>query len=179
MQPAFQSRDVHGVTRPVQRGQQLLLDVVVADRRDAGDGRPREQRHARGLIAIGDAHDARQTLLHLDHRQDWSRWLNAAGVEDADLTRGPVLNQASMVIDAAVNGQGIALARTGLAASDLISGRLVRPFSLALQVSYAYWIVCPKATAELPKIVTFRSWLLDEAAEDMRRLSDIPPLDQS
>jgi LysR family glycine cleavage system transcriptional activator len=47
---------------------------------------------------------------------------------------------------------------------------LVRPFELALPVTYAYWIVCPKATANLPKIVTFRDWLLSEAAEDERRL---------
>ena len=76
------------------------------------------------------------TLLHLDHRQDWSKWLDAAGVTGADLSRGPVLNQASMCIDAAVDGQGVALARTGLAAWDLIAGRLVRPFSLALPVPY-------------------------------------------
>ena len=98
---------------------------------------------------------------------------DAAGVTEADLTRGPVLNQASMIIDAAVDGQGVALARTGLAAHDLITGRLVRPFSLALPVPYAYWIVCPFATAELPKIVTFRDWLLAEAAEDMERLSQL------
>lgn len=118
---------------------------------------------------------AHHALLHLDHRQDWSKWLAAAGVEDADLSRGPVLNQASMVIDAAVDGQGVALARTGLAAWDLICGRLVRPFSLALPVSYAYWIVCPKATAKLPKIVIFRDWLLAEAAEDARRLREFAP----
>lgn len=118
---------------------------------------------------------AHHVLLHLDHRRDWSKWLDAAGVADADLSRGPVLNQASMVIDAAVDGQGVALARTGLAAWDLISGRLLRPFALALPVSYAYWIVCPKATAKLPKIATFRDWLLAEAAEDARRLSEIAP----
>lgn len=118
---------------------------------------------------------AHHVLLHLDDRQDWSRWLDAAGVKDADLSRGPVLNQASMVIDAAVDGQGVALARTGLAARDLIGGRLVRPFSLVLPVSYAYWIVCPKATAKLPKIVTFRNWLLAEAADDERLLGKITP----
>jgi LysR family glycine cleavage system transcriptional activator len=67
----------------------------------------------------------------------------------------------------------VALARTGLAAWDLIAGRLVRPFSLALPVPYAYWIVCPKATATLPKIVTFRDWLLAEAADDIRRLAEM------
>jgi len=116
---------------------------------------------------------ARHTLLHLDNRQDWSKWLDIAGVKDADLTRGPVLNQASMVIDAAVDGQGVALARTGLAAHDIISRRLVRPFSLALPVSYAYWIVCPKATAQIPKIVTFRDWIIAEAAEEKRRLQEL------
>ena len=115
-----------------------------------------------------------EALLHLDHRQDWSKWLDAAGVNDADLSRGPVLNRASMVVDAAVDGQGVALARTALAAQDLICGRLVRPFSLALPVPYAYWIVCPKATAKLPKIVTFREWLLAEAAEEAQRLASQP-----
>jgi LysR family transcriptional regulator, glycine cleavage system transcriptional activator len=46
-----------------------------------------------------------------------------------------------MAIDAAIDGQGIALARTALAAWDLCAGRLVRPFTLALRAPYAYWIV--------------------------------------
>jgi LysR family transcriptional regulator, glycine cleavage system transcriptional activator len=75
-----------------------------------------------------------------------------------------------MVIDAAINGQGIALARTTLAAWDLINGRLVRPFTEALRLSKTYWIVCPKVTSNLPKIVTFRDWLLAEAAQDLSHL---------
>lgn len=118
---------------------------------------------------------AHHPLLHLDHRQDWSKWLDAAGVTGTDLSRGPVLNQASMIIDAAVDGQGIALARSGLAARDLIDGRLVRPFSLSLPVSYGYWVVCPKATANLPKIAMFREWLLNQAAADDELLQEITP----
>jgi LysR family glycine cleavage system transcriptional activator len=133
---------------------------------------PRLLRGPHPLRQPGDL--THHTLLHLDHRGDWTKWLDAAGVEGADLSRGPVLNQASMGIDAAVDGQGVVLARTGLAAWDLIAGRLVRPFSLALPVPYAYWIVCPMATAKLPKIVTFRDWLVAEAADDTRRLGEIP-----
>ena len=114
-------------------------------------------------------------LLHLDDRKDWSEWLEAAGVVDAELSHGPVLNRASMIIDAAVDGQGIALARTTLAAWDLINGRLVRPFATALRLSKSYWIVCPKATSMLPKITTFRDWLLAEAAEDVSRLKTLAP----
>ena len=100
------------------------------------------------------------------------QWLDFAGVEDVDLSRGPVLNQASMAIDAAVDAQGVALARTALAAWDLIGGRLVCPFDVAMPVSYAYWIVCPKTAAKLPKIVAFSKWLLAEAAEDARQLKN-------
>jgi LysR family glycine cleavage system transcriptional activator len=112
-------------------------------------------------------------LLHLDSRADWTNWLQAAGLDGADVMHGPVLNRASMVIDAAINGQGIALARTTLAAWDIINGRLVRPFSESLRLSKTYWIVCPKATATVPKIVTFRDWLLAEASSDLRRLKKL------
>ncbi len=109
-------------------------------------------------------------LLHLDDRDTWARWLETVGVADPGPLQGPVLNRASMVIDAAVDGQGVALARTTLAAWDLISGRLVRPFEESLRLSKTYWIVCPKASATLPKIAMCRSWLLGEAADDTRRL---------
>jgi LysR family glycine cleavage system transcriptional activator len=100
--------------------------------------------------------------------------LEAVGVDGAALSHGPVLNRASMVIDAAIDGQGIALARTTLAASDLISGRLVRPFDEELRLSKTYWVICPKATTTLPKIVMFRGWLLSEAASDIGKLKALP-----
>ena len=68
-------------------------------------------------------------LLHLDDSNAWAKWFEALGLKVADHLHGPVLNRASMVIDAAIDGQGIALARTTLAATDLINGRLVRPFA--------------------------------------------------
>jgi len=112
-------------------------------------------------------------LIHMDSRADWAKWLQAAGLEEAAVIHGPVLNRASMVIDAAINGQGIALARTTLSAWDLINGRLVRPFPETLRLSKTYWIICPKATAALPKIATFRDWLLAEASQDVRSLQKL------
>jgi len=112
-------------------------------------------------------------LLHLDSRADWTNWLQAAGVEDAAAIHGPVLNRASMIIDAAINGQGIALARTTLAAWDVINGRLVRPLAESLRLAKTYWIVCPKVTASLPKIATFRERLLAVASSDLRQLKKL------
>ena len=112
-------------------------------------------------------------LLHLDDSKAWSQWFDAAGVADAETSHGLTLNRASMLIDAAVDGQGVALARTTLAAWDIINGRLVRPFDVGLKLAKTYWIVCPKATSTKPKIATFRDWLLAEAADDARRLRKI------
>ena len=112
-------------------------------------------------------------LIHVDDRKDWTRWLEAAGVDGAELSHGPVLNRVSMAIDAALDGQGITLARTTLAATDLINRRLLRPFAEELRLAKTYWIICPKATTTLPKIVTFRDWLLAEAANDLRQLKKL------
>jgi LysR family glycine cleavage system transcriptional activator len=109
-----------------------------------------------------------------DQSKAWERWFALAGVAAPERLAGPVLNRASMLIDAAIDGQGIALARTTLAAWDLISGRIVRPFDLSWPPAGTYWILSPKATAKVEKIGRFRDWLLGEAADDARRLENLP-----
>jgi LysR family transcriptional regulator, glycine cleavage system transcriptional activator len=116
----------------------------------------------------------RYPLLRLEDWSTWTRWFTAAGICNPIL-RGPILSQASILIDAAVDGQGIALARTTLAAWDLINGRLVIPIDVSLRTQKTYWIICPKVTASVPKISTFRDWLLAEAADDARRLRTLTP----
>jgi LysR family glycine cleavage system transcriptional activator len=112
-------------------------------------------------------------LLRLDdQRTAWERWLTLAGVAAPETLRGPVLDRASLIIDAAIDGQGIALARTTLAAWDLINRRIVSPFAVSWRPTNTYWIVCPRATAKAAKISRFCEWLLVEAADDVRRLGE-------
>jgi LysR family glycine cleavage system transcriptional activator len=118
-------------------------------------------------------------LLHVDDTSTWARWLEAASIENTRFANGPVFNQASMAIDAAVDGQGVVLGRTALVARDLVAGRLVCPFGPALSVPYAYWLVCPKANVDLPKIASFRKWLTAEAAEDILKLNGLVPASRS
>lgn len=103
------------------------------------------------------------TLLHDDFRLDWRIWLLSAGVKGVDPDRGPAFTDSSMVVQAAVEGQGVALARSVLAASDLAAGRLVRPFDVSMPARWAYYAVCPLATRDNPKIKAFREWILAEA----------------
>ena len=128
-----------------------------------------------GRNRIGKAADLLKfPLLRLEDAKNWTRLFEAAGVK-ANVGPGPVLNRASMLIDAAIDGQGIALARTALAAWDLINGRLARPIDVSLRMANTYWIVCPKAVAKVPKIATFRNWVFSEVAEDTRRLKSLRP----
>ncbi len=107
-----------------------------------------------------------QVLLHDDGHGDWRTWLLAAGVDRVDPARGPIFTDSSMLIQAAMAAQGVALARGVVAADELAAGRLVRPFTLSLSTAYAYYLVCPVNTAEQPKIAAFRDWLLDEARSE-------------
>ncbi len=112
------------------------------------------------------------TLLHVEWSRNqettasWRMWLLAAGIHDIDATRGPRFSMESMALQAAIDGLGVALASTVIAANDLAAGRLVMPFDLSLcdPLDFAYYIVGPKRTAELPKVAAFRSWVLAEAA---------------
>ena len=109
-----------------------------------------------------------------DQSRAWERWFALTGVAAPERLSGPVLNRASMLIDAAIDGQGVALARTTLTALDLINGRLVRPFKLSWKPAGTYWILSPKTTAKAAKIAHFSDWLLAEAAADARRLGELP-----
>lgn len=126
---------------------------------------PALMRGHKGLKAPADLRH--HTLLHSRERNDWAQWFDAVGMPDLGSARSIDFNQMSMALDAAVDGQGVALARTALAAWDIANGRLVCPFGPRLKVPFAYYIVCPKATAERPKIVTFRNWLTAQAATDL------------
>ncbi len=109
-------------------------------------------------------------LLHFDapagddSMPDWKMWLAAAGVKDCDASRGPRFTMASMAVQVAVAGQGVALAGSVLVADDVAAGRLVKPFELTFPARFSYYIVCPPAIAEQPRVVAFRAWLHAEAA---------------
>jgi len=107
------------------------------------------------------------TLLHDDMRVDWRMWLMAAGQPDIDASKGPSYQHSNLVLQAAEQGDGVALARSVLVGNALAAGRLVKPFDVALPVRFAYYVVCPPANLGRPKVKVFREWLLAEA-----RISD-------
>jgi LysR family glycine cleavage system transcriptional activator len=110
------------------------------------------------------------TLLHDDSPDldpscpTWTMWLRAAGAPQIDAQRGLHFNTSSLVIEAAIAGQGVALAKERLAEGDLAAGRLVPVFAASQPLTFAYWFVCPPEKLSLAKVQAFRTWLRETAA---------------
>lgn len=95
----------------------------------------------------------------------WADWLQRVGATDVDASRGMQINNSAAVLQAAIDGHGVALARSVMAHDDLAAGRLTRLFpAVELTSELAYYIVYREECASLPKIGAFRDWLHQEAA---------------
>jgi LysR family glycine cleavage system transcriptional activator len=113
------------------------------------------------------------TLVHIEWARqgvtwpNWRMWMAAAGIEDYDDSRTVVFGTSSDAVQAALDGSAVALADFAMVANDLSEGRLVRPFDLGIRVppEFAYFLVYPKETATDPRILSFRAWIMDEAAK--------------
>ena len=105
------------------------------------------------------------TLLH-DDNAGWRDWLRARGLERIDARRGPLMTDSGMVVEAAVQGQGVGLVRLSLAASELAAGRLIRPFPRVplLPTARSYYLVWPKVRPLRPEVSAFCDWVRGEVS---------------
>ncbi|MCD2171576.1 LysR substrate-binding domain-containing protein [Rhizobium sp. C4] len=115
------------------------------------------------LLADGAALDQpadllRYPMLHEERRDHWTRWLAFAGVVPEAETRGPVFSDYGIVLQSALAGKGVALADTVLAAGEIASGRLVRPFDLTMDYG-RYWLVARHFARLNASERAFISWL--------------------
>ena len=94
----------------------------------------------------------------------WHQWLQHAGVTGLELKGGFSFNYSNLLIQAAVDGLGIALGNTMLAGDDLKAGRLVKPFDISISLDTAYYVVYAPDALKRPKIAAFRDWLFEQVA---------------
>jgi LysR family glycine cleavage system transcriptional activator len=113
---------------------------------------------------------ARYTLLRADD-EPWLPWFEAAGLDWPEPTRGPMFNDSAHMMQAAAEGQGVALARATLLGNDERNGVLVRPFAIEAPAPRRFYLVYPPRNADSPKLAAFRAWLQVEIAADRRTLA--------
>jgi LysR family glycine cleavage system transcriptional activator len=107
-------------------------------------------------------------LIHHRHRP-WKLWCEPLGLPPPPLT-GPLLDDSLMVVEAAAQGLGMALARSGLIEGDLASGRLVRPLETNVASDLGFFVVWRADSRKLARIEALRDWLLAEACATGGRL---------
>ncbi|MFT5261205.1 MAG: LysR family glycine cleavage system transcriptional activator [Saprospiraceae bacterium] len=104
-------------------------------------------------------------LLHDDGHGDWHKWLVEAKASDVDSSKGPVYTDSAMAVQSALEGDGIALARSQLVLDDLAKGRLIRPFDISQPTGFSYFIVYPEEQIPNTAMRAFIGWLQQQARE--------------
>jgi LysR family glycine cleavage system transcriptional activator len=129
--------------------------VVVAAPGLLAKRRPRAPRDLRGEL-----------LLHDDAPNAWAAWLARQGVSGASPERRTEISDSSMLAEAAIRGQGIALARWSLIVDELASGRLelVFPKIAPVLTGRAYYLAAPRENLRRPAVAAFWEWVRGEAA---------------
>lgn len=100
-------------------------------------------------------------LLHHGHRP-WNLWFGQFGLQ-APPQQGMLFEDSVMLLEAAAQGLGVALARSGLIEQDLRAGRLVRPIEVAVPSELGFYVVWRPGSRKLHRIHALRDWLLAEA----------------
>jgi LysR family glycine cleavage system transcriptional activator len=106
-----------------------------------------------------------QSIMELLDRPTWAEWLQVAGVSGIDADAGTHFSDPGLVLSAAIDGVGVALASKPLVEAEVAAGRLVVPFDIVIRRTQAYYLVVPEAVADRPIVNVFRSWLRGEAAK--------------
>lgn len=134
-------------------------------------GAARDRVHRAGLLAAplperrAGAHAGRDlgglTLLHRDDGTEWRRWLADEGEHDLPgLAKHLYCNDLGILVDLAVAGAGIVLVSDTLSASYVADGRLLRPFSGAIQATGGWYALCDASRLERSVARLFLHWLL-------------------
>lgn len=98
--------------------------------------------------------------------EDWQAWLQAAGVPNLRGRTAPKFDSYLLALEAALDGQGVALAPHFLVAEDLKSGRLVAPFNITCKQPGGWYLICMKERAQEPRIKRFTAWLQQQIKAD-------------
>lgn len=111
-----------------------------------------------------------QPLLRNDYAM-WPHWFDQAGYANfCEPLRGILYNDASQQLQAAINGQGIALVRRSLAAQTIREGKLIKLTHFEVKSPWSYWFICPQPLLNTYRVAAFRHWIQQEVKSFMQEL---------
>jgi LysR family glycine cleavage system transcriptional activator len=116
-----------------------------------------------------------QGLPLLRSLEPWQPWFEVAGLDLTESHGGVLYEDMSMLIRAALNGEGVALVRHAVVHEEVRSGALVRLFNTVARSAGSYYLACPSSALERPEVRAFRVWVLDQAEVFSARYGWVPP----
>ena len=139
-------------------------------------GSPLQRGEDLAHFALIEASDAHRTQ-HMEWLT-WRRWFDAHGFRKLEPKRWLYFNYAHQIAQAALTGQGVALARVPMVADSLASGDLVEVLpGMRLESPLAYWLIVGPRSAPRPEIVAFSNWLQAQAARTREATGEVPDPD--
>ena len=125
------------------------------------------------LIEAGDAHRNQ----HLEWLS-WRRWFDARDLAKLQPQRWLYFNYAHQIAQAALAGQGLALARMPLIADALAAGDLIEALpGHRIDSPLAYWLLVGPRSSQRPEIKAFCAWLEIQAQATRKAIGDVPDTD--
>jgi LysR family glycine cleavage system transcriptional activator len=124
-----------------------------------------------GLAQVTDL--ARYTILHQHDRSEWHAWLRLAGAVDLKFAGETVIADANVAVQAAIDGQGVALGTFPFIQSELDSGRLLCPLNIPLHPTRSYHLLTRPGGRSNAEIESVCAWLETEAS--IFRATNSPP----
>ena len=107
------------------------------------------------------------TLLHEDDYDGWIQWLAVAGVTDLDPRRGPIMDDATVLMQMAVEGGGVALGKLTMVEREITAGILVKPFDITVLTELGYHLVYLPGALEREKVRKFRDFVTEEITSEI------------
>ena len=101
-------------------------------------------------------------LIHERDRDGWQQWFRAAGISEVDDEIGTLVDDANLVLQTALDGQGVALGILPFIVQDLAGGRLLRPFELAIDPGKAYYLIYRKHSLDKRAVAAVKNWLTQQ-----------------
>jgi LysR family glycine cleavage system transcriptional activator len=116
--------------------------------------------------ALGDIAEAKNlrdcVLLQVINQPFWADWVELLGIDDCKYKDTLYFSDASLMIEAAIQAQGICLTSRLLVEEELRSGRLITVFDRQLETQGGFYLLCSPDMFEKPKISAFREWVISE-----------------
>jgi len=94
-----------------------------------------------------------------EQNSNWDFWAKEVNVSLPHFPKTRKFGQANLVIQAAINGLGIAMGRSPLVTDAIIDGKLVHPLTQTAQSQFSYWFVCHHDALKLRPVQAFRDWI--------------------